>query len=105
MSQQELLIKVVDVLRALDIQYLITGSWASTLQGEPRSTHDIDLVVSLAVDKIDPLLKEFTGDRFYLDRTSMQQAIAHQTMFNLLDTHEGDKVDFWILTEDRKSVV
>ncbi len=34
MSQQELLIQVVDVLHRLEISYLITGSWASTIQGE-----------------------------------------------------------------------
>ena len=35
MSQQELLDKVVPVLESLGIDYMITGSIASSIQGEP----------------------------------------------------------------------
>jgi protein-tyrosine-phosphatase len=47
MSQQELLKKVVEVLGNLGIDYMVSGSIASSLQGEPRSTHDIDIVVAI----------------------------------------------------------
>jgi predicted nucleotidyltransferase len=46
MSQSELLKKVVKTLEGAGIEYMATGSVASSMQGEPRSTHDIDLVVS-----------------------------------------------------------
>lgn len=45
MSQQELLKKVIQVLDDVGIQYMLTGSVVSSLQGEPRSTHDIDMEV------------------------------------------------------------
>ena len=45
MSQQELLKRVVQILTGSGIDYMVTGSVASSLQGEPRSTHDIDLVI------------------------------------------------------------
>ena len=38
MSQQELLKKAIQVLNQAKIQYMITGSAASSLQGESRST-------------------------------------------------------------------
>ena len=44
MSQQELLRKVIEILDGTGIQYMLTGSVALSLQGEPRSTHDIDMV-------------------------------------------------------------
>ncbi len=44
MSQQKLLKKVLSVLNQAGIQYMLTGSIVSSLQGEPRSTHDIDVV-------------------------------------------------------------
>ncbi len=47
MSQQELLRTVVRTLEELGVDYMVTGSIASSLQGEPRSTHDIDIVVNL----------------------------------------------------------
>ncbi len=65
MSQQELLKKVIQALDRAKIQYMITGSVASSLQGEPRSTHD-----------------------------------NRRTMFNLMDLRGGDKVNFWILTDE-----
>ena len=47
MSQQELLRKVIRVLDGAGIEYMVTGSIASSLQGEPRTTHDVDLVVDI----------------------------------------------------------
>jgi predicted nucleotidyltransferase len=46
MSQQELLRKVIEALGDARIEYMLTGSVVSSLQGEPRSTHDIDMVVA-----------------------------------------------------------
>lgn len=98
MSQQELLAKVVGVLNALRIEFMLTGSVASGLQGEPRSTHDIDLVVALPAPAADRLVEAFPPPDYYLDRQSVLSAIEHRSMFNLLDVNEGHKVDFWIHT-------
>ena len=47
MSQQALLTRIVETLDGAGIPYMLTGSVASSLQGEPRATHDIDLVVDI----------------------------------------------------------
>ena len=47
MSQQELLKKIIQALETSRIEYMITGSVASSLHGEPRSTYDIDVVVAI----------------------------------------------------------
>jgi hypothetical protein len=49
-SQPELLKLVAGRLESDRIEYMVTGSIASSLQGEPRSTHDIDIVVALPGD-------------------------------------------------------
>ncbi len=59
MSQQELLKKVVLTLEQLAIGYMVTGSLASSLQGEPRSTHDIDIVIDLPQSKAHELVAAF----------------------------------------------
>ena len=100
MSQQELLTRVVSVLDSAGIEYMLTGSFATSLHGEPRSTHDIDLVVSLTRPQADRLLREFPPPDFYLSESAVHEAIASRRMFNLLDVREGDKVDFWLLTEE-----
>ncbi len=99
MSQQELLKKVVETLARNGIDHMITGSVASSLQGEPRSTHGIDVVVALQETDIENLVEAFPPPAYYLDAESIREAIFHRSMFNLIDLVEGDKVDFWILTD------
>jgi len=100
MSQQELLKKVIQALDQAGIRYMITGSLASSLQGEPRSTHDIDMLIAIKESRVHELMETFPPPNFYLDEDSILDAINRQSMFNLIDVNVGDKVDFWILTEE-----
>jgi hypothetical protein len=100
LSQSDLLKLVVRVLDGCGIDYMLTGSFASSLHGEPRSTHDIDLVLEIAPENVAPLVRSFQESQFYLSEEAAQEAIQTGGTFNLLDTHEGDKVDFWVLTDD-----
>lgn len=100
MSQQELLTKVIQALNQIGIEYMVTGSVASSLHGAPRLTHDIDLVIAIEPKQIQDLVKAFPGPEFYLDEGSVREAMKREGMFNLIYVREGDKVDFWILTED-----
>lgn len=100
MSQQELLKKVIKELEGLSVEYMLTGSLASSLQGEPRATHDIDLVVELPSDAMSGLAHAFPQPDFYLSETSVREAILRKTMFNLIHVNSGDKVDFWLLTPE-----
>ncbi|OHB48830.1 MAG: hypothetical protein A2099_00050 [Planctomycetes bacterium GWF2_39_10] len=78
MSQQELLKKVTQTLDDSGIQYMVTVSVASSLQGEPRSTHDIDLVVAIERSDAKKLVKAFPSPDFYLDEGSIVDAINRQ---------------------------
>ena len=100
MSQQELLKHVIKALEKNNIRYMITGSVASSLQGEPRSTHDIDIVIAVKKPEAEKLADNFPPPDFYLDKQSIIDAIDGQGMFNLIDVRSGDKVDFWMLTEE-----
>ena len=97
MSQQELLKKVVSVLDTLGVDYMLTGSLVSSLQGEPRATHDIDLVVDFDLDHFRGLVRSFPPPDYHVSESAATDAIRRETMFNLIDTQGGDKVDFWIL--------
>lgn len=100
MSQPGLLKKAAQAFRELDAPFMLTGSLASSLQGEPRATHDVDVVVSITTAQIEGLLLAFPAPVFYLSRDAVEEAIAQGTMFNVLDTSEGDKLDCWLLTSD-----
>ena len=101
MLQPERLIRrVIQTLEDLGIEYMVTGSVASSLQGEPRSTHDIDLVVVLQRSTIQKLIDAFPPPDFYLSEASILDAIDTEDMFDIIDTNEGDKIDFWMLTDE-----
>jgi len=99
MSQQALLEKVIHTLDRLGIKYMVTGSIVSSLQGEPRSTHDIDIIVDLPKSKAPALSNAFPSPDYYLDQEAVLQAVSSRGMANLIDMKSGDKVDFWLLTE------
>jgi hypothetical protein len=48
---------VAEVLEHLQIPYLVGGSLASSLQGIPRATHDVDLVTDLRLEHVGPLVE------------------------------------------------
>lgn len=103
MSQPELLKQAAQRLAAAGIEYMVTGSVASSLQGEPRATHDLDIVVAVrtrAADAAAALKAAFPEPDFYLDEDAARDAIAARGMFNVIDTRDGDKVDFWLLSDD-----
>jgi hypothetical protein len=99
MSQQELLEEVLQVLEEKGIRYMMTGSIVSSLQGEPRSTHDMDMVVEIQEQHASELAEAFPAPDYYLDKASILDAIRSRTSFNLIDVKSGDKVDFWTLTD------
>jgi hypothetical protein len=99
-SQSELLRRVVAVLEEVGIDYMITGSLASSLQGEPRSTHDIDVVVQISASQVAELIRAFPPPTFYISEDAVKQALQSAGMFNLLAGEEGDKVDFWLVTQE-----
>ena len=43
-TERDALFQVLDALEALDIPYMVVGSFASTFWGRPRTTHDADLM-------------------------------------------------------------
>jgi len=98
-SQAELLIEAVRALDDAGVGYLLSGSLASSLQGEPRATHDVDLVVEFDSRMIDALAAVFGADRYFFDEIAAKDALQQRGMFNLIDTVSGDKIDFWMLTD------
>jgi uncharacterized protein (DUF1330 family) len=93
MSQRELLRKVTETLDRNGMDYMITGSTASSLQGVPRTTHAIDLVLSIQATDIENLVEAFPSPLYYLDAESIREAISHGSVFTLTDNSGGDKVD------------
>jgi hypothetical protein len=102
MEQREFLIRVIEALEQAEVAYAITGSWASTNYGLPRTTHDLDIVVSLSVEQA-LKVAEALPPPLYADAVWMQKAAALGEFFNIIDPELGVKVDFWPLKADAYS--
>ncbi len=83
MPDPDLIVVFVHPLNRLGIRYMISGSVAAMLFGEPRMTHDIDLVVFLDDAAIARLPTAFGPPEFYLPPqeviTSRRSEIAADT--------------------------
>jgi len=75
---------------------MLTGSFASSLHGAPRSTQDLDFVIAPDDRSLDGLMDQFPPSRYYLSRSAATQALHHGSLFNVIDLETGGKIDFMI---------
>jgi len=54
--------------------YFVGGSVASSIHGDPRTTNDVDFVVSLPLGRIDAFIRALGSD-FELDRDMLREAL------------------------------
>ncbi|MDH5519867.1 MAG: nucleotidyltransferase family protein [Acidimicrobiia bacterium] len=93
-EQRQLLRLVVDKLTALEIVYMVSGSLASSLHGEPRMTRDIDIVVDGSADQLRSFAGSFDPATHYV--TDPIVALSHRSMFTIVEIPTGWKVDLMI---------
>jgi hypothetical protein len=103
---------ISDRLRTAAVPFMLTGSFALGYYGKPRMTRDLDFVVALLEQHVDPLVRVFSPD-FYIDEEFVRAAVKSQRMFNLMHLDSAIKVDFivrknseyrYVEFERRKSV-
>lgn len=99
MNFDEVVLKVVALLNKMDIPYFLTGAMAVVYYGEPRTTHDIDLVIVIKNSDVNTMIENFEKE-FFIDERSIETAIDEKSMFNAVHKETGFKVDFWILGDD-----
>jgi len=90
-------------LEASGLTYCITGSVASGVYGEVRTTRDIDFVLLLRIEDIKALRAAFPEDDFYLPPVEVLIAEArrsHRGMFNIINNAEITKADIFIAARD-----
>jgi len=87
--------RVIEVLDALRIPYLIGGSVASSVHGDPRATRDIDIVAAFFPGHASPFASRL-GDEFYVEPDTILSAIEHQGSFNVIHLETMVKIDVFI---------
>jgi hypothetical protein len=97
--EQEFLKEILARLERTGVSYAVTGSVASSIWGTPRTTHDVDIVVVLSAGDVSRMVAAF-ADPFYVSPEAVADAVARQSMFNVIDFNKGLKADFWVTKDD-----
>ncbi len=90
-------------LEAIGLPYMVTGSVASMIYGEPRLTLDVDLVIELRADRAEELLAAFRDSEFYkppLEVVRLECSRESRGHFNVIHHETGAKADVYVAARD-----
>ena len=99
MPEPELSLLFVRPLNRLGVRYIVSGSVAAILYGEPRLTHDVDFVVFLRSEDVSRLSTAFPLPEFYLPPAEIihaELARERRGHFNVIHADTGFKADFYL---------
>jgi predicted nucleotidyltransferase len=95
----QVLLSVVDRLDRLGIPYAVGGSLSSSVFGEPRSSADVDLLITLAPVQASALAAAFDGE-FYVDVDAVVDAVRRKSSFNVIHLATMLKADLFVAGPD-----
>jgi hypothetical protein len=88
---------VLEKLETAGIPYMVVGSIASMIYGEPRLTHDMDLVVEVLPADARKFTLLFDNEDFYCPPPEVLRAeVVQHGQFNLIHNGSGLKVDLMV---------
>lgn len=99
MQDPDLVTLFVAPLEKAGIRYMITGSIASSIYGEPRNTLDIDLVLLLENKQTSIFHSIFSEEQFYLPPSDVIEIEARREAhghFNIIHHQTGLKADIYL---------
>ena len=103
MPEPNLFLIFVSRLNASGMRYMVTGAVASIIYGEPRLTHDIDLVLELDDESAQKIVEAFPLDEFYCPPIEILKIEVKRPLrghFNLIHHKTGFKADVYIVGQD-----
>jgi hypothetical protein len=95
----DIALRVVAILDGLGIPYVLGGSLASSLVGEPRSTADVDVAIRIAEEDVAPLVRALESE-FYVSEAAALDAVRRHGSFNLVHLETVQKVDLFVLGDE-----
>lgn len=95
-SHLDLAVSLAKLLDDIGVPYVIGGSVASSLIGEPRSTVDIDIAVQLTPLDLESLIDR-VRPTFYVPDSDASRAVRERDSFNIIHTDAALKVDLFVL--------
>ena len=103
MPQTELFLIFTERLETSGIPYMVSGSVASIIYGEPRLTNDIDIILHLRSGDVNVVSEAFPLVDFYCPPKEVMVIEARRKQrghFNLIHHDTGHKADIYLFGED-----
>lgn len=94
MSAKPVFEKLRAALESSGVPYFVTGSFASSAHGVPRSTNDIDIVIAPTHQQLSALLEQFPESKFGTSKEDAFDALSRRSQFNIIDYDTFWKIDF-----------
>ena len=88
---------------SLGVPYMVSGSVAVIIYGEPRLTHDVDLIAALESKNIARLHDVFPASEFYCpprEVIAVEAAREQRGHFNIIHNETGFKADVFLSGHD-----
>src|SRR6185436_14849434 len=85
---------VARALEKLGVGYFLGGSLASSMQGEPRATNDIDFVIEMAPQQVRPFVEEL-GPDFDVDADALAENLRRGGSWNIFYLKVLTKIDLF----------
>jgi hypothetical protein len=103
MPQADLFLVFTAPLDSADIPYMVSGSVASMVYGEPRMTNDIDIIIALDVMRANALEELFPLSDFYCpprEVIAVEIRRPRRGHFNIIHHETGHKADIYTAGTD-----
>ncbi len=103
MPENNLFFIFLERIEKSGIEYFIGGSVASIVYGEPRLTHDIDLIMHIHKSEVKKILLNFPDDQFYLppeESMISEISLGEKGHFNIIHNSTGFKADIYFVGND-----
>lgn len=89
-------LSVARIFEASGLRYLVGGSLASSLSGEPRSTLDVDIVVSMTTSDVGRVAEALAAE-FDVNETAVLRAVRERSSVNIFHRASAIKVDLFVM--------
>ncbi|HUP50353.1 MAG TPA: hypothetical protein VNA04_16370 [Thermoanaerobaculia bacterium] len=91
--------QIAAILEEAGIRYVIGGSLASSIHGEPRLSIDLDIMIEVSEEMVGGLVQRLRPD-FYVQTEAVLDAVQRQSAFNIIHLESAMKVDLFVAEND-----
>ena len=98
MTPLEVALAVGQALESIGVEYFLGGSMASSFQGQPRLTNDLDFVVLMRATDIEPF-KTALGPDFEVDEQGLAEAVRRKGSWNIFHLPTVTRVDLFVVKD------